>query len=130
MAEGGLLAARRALSPLCCPQGVRLLSCLYQEALDNCSNEHYPVLLSLLQTSCEPYTRCRPPVRARVPLASSGTCRAQGWCREGDRSWPVDHRLTAACPQVHSRLGLQRGLPGRLRRVHDPGEPGVSGLQR
>ncbi|XP_039092213.1 gamma-tubulin complex component 6 isoform X2 [Hyaena hyaena] len=39
------------------PTGVRLLSCLYQEALDNCSNEHYPVLLSLLQTSCEPYTR-------------------------------------------------------------------------
>ncbi|XP_047721667.1 gamma-tubulin complex component 6 isoform X3 [Prionailurus viverrinus] len=38
-------------------QGVRLLSYLYQEALDNCSNEHYPVLLSLLQTSCEPYTR-------------------------------------------------------------------------
>uniref|UniRef100_A0A8C9D3I9 Tubulin gamma complex component 6 n=1 Tax=Panthera leo TaxID=9689 RepID=A0A8C9D3I9_PANLE len=39
------------------PTGVRLLSYLYQEALDNCSNEHYPVLLSLLQTSCEPYTR-------------------------------------------------------------------------
>uniref|UniRef100_A0A8D2B3D1 Gamma-tubulin complex component 6 n=1 Tax=Sciurus vulgaris TaxID=55149 RepID=A0A8D2B3D1_SCIVU len=34
-----------------------LLSYLYQEALDNCSNEHYPVLLSLLKTSCEPYTR-------------------------------------------------------------------------
>nr|XP_012289803.1 gamma-tubulin complex component 6 isoform X5 [Aotus nancymaae] len=27
------------------------------EALHNCSNEHYPVLLSLLKTSCEPYTR-------------------------------------------------------------------------
>uniref|UniRef100_A0A8D1TLX1 Gamma-tubulin complex component 6 n=1 Tax=Sus scrofa TaxID=9823 RepID=A0A8D1TLX1_PIG len=39
------------------PTGVRLLSYLYQEALDNCSNEHYPVLLSLLKTSCEPYTR-------------------------------------------------------------------------
>ncbi|XP_032738621.1 gamma-tubulin complex component 6 [Lontra canadensis] len=39
------------------PTGVKLLSCLYQEALDNCSNEHYPVLLSLLKTSCEPYTR-------------------------------------------------------------------------
>uniref|UniRef100_I3MYA6 Gamma-tubulin complex component 6 n=1 Tax=Ictidomys tridecemlineatus TaxID=43179 RepID=I3MYA6_ICTTR len=38
-------------------QGVKLLSYLYQEALDNCSNEHYPVLLSLLKTSCEPYTR-------------------------------------------------------------------------
>lgn len=44
-------------SPL---QGVRLLSYLYQEALDNCSNEHYPVLLSLLKTSCEPYTRSVP----------------------------------------------------------------------
>uniref|UniRef100_A0A8C3WDR9 Gamma-tubulin complex component 6 n=1 Tax=Catagonus wagneri TaxID=51154 RepID=A0A8C3WDR9_9CETA len=40
------------------PTGVRLLSYLYQEALDNRSNEHYPVLLSLLKTSCEPYTRC------------------------------------------------------------------------
>nr|KAF6498426.1 tubulin gamma complex associated protein 6 [Rousettus aegyptiacus] len=39
------------------PTGVKLLSHLYQEALDNCSNEHYPVLLSLLKTSCEPYTR-------------------------------------------------------------------------
>ncbi|KAG6927178.1 tubulin gamma complex associated protein 6 [Chelydra serpentina] len=39
------------------PTGVRLLSYLYKEALDNCSNEHYPVLLSLLKTSCEPYTR-------------------------------------------------------------------------
>ena len=45
------------LSPPCCLQGVKLLSYLYQEALDNCSNEHYPVLLSLLKTSCEPYTR-------------------------------------------------------------------------
>ncbi|XP_066110902.1 gamma-tubulin complex component 6 [Saccopteryx bilineata] len=39
------------------PTGVKLLSYLYQEALDNCSNEHYPVLLSLLKISCEPYTR-------------------------------------------------------------------------
>ncbi|XP_062932225.1 gamma-tubulin complex component 6 isoform X2 [Cynocephalus volans] len=39
------------------PTGVKLLSYLYQEALGNCSNEHYPVLLSLLKTSCEPYTR-------------------------------------------------------------------------
>ncbi|PNI20197.1 TUBGCP6 isoform 4, partial [Pan troglodytes] len=38
------------------PTGVKLLSYLYQEALHNCSNEHYPVLLSLLKTSCEPYT--------------------------------------------------------------------------
>lgn len=36
---------------------MKLLSYLYQEALDNCSNEHYPVLLSLLKTSCEPYAR-------------------------------------------------------------------------
>ncbi|XP_072452558.1 gamma-tubulin complex component 6 [Notamacropus eugenii] len=41
----------------CFPTGVKLLSYLYQEALDNCSNEHYPVLLSLLKASCEPYTR-------------------------------------------------------------------------
>ncbi|KAJ7329644.1 hypothetical protein JRQ81_015818 [Phrynocephalus forsythii] len=39
------------------PTGVKLLSYLYQEALNNCSSEHYPVLLSLLKTSCEPYTR-------------------------------------------------------------------------
>ncbi|KAM4882054.1 gamma-tubulin complex component 6 [Thomomys bottae] len=39
------------------PTGVKLLSYLYQEALDNCSNEHYPVLLALLKTSCEPYTQ-------------------------------------------------------------------------
>uniref|UniRef100_A0A8C9WPU1 Gamma-tubulin complex component 6 n=1 Tax=Scleropages formosus TaxID=113540 RepID=A0A8C9WPU1_SCLFO len=34
-----------------------LLSYLYNEALSNCSNENYPVLLSLLKSSCEPYTR-------------------------------------------------------------------------
>ncbi|XP_041058056.1 gamma-tubulin complex component 6 isoform X3 [Carcharodon carcharias] len=39
------------------PTGVKLLSYLYKEALNNCSNEHYPVLLSLLKSSCEPYTR-------------------------------------------------------------------------
>uniref|UniRef100_UPI00398E9E39 gamma-tubulin complex component 6 n=1 Tax=Pristiophorus japonicus TaxID=55135 RepID=UPI00398E9E39 len=38
-------------------KGVKLLSYLYKEALNNCSNEHYPVLLSLLKNSCEPYTR-------------------------------------------------------------------------
>lgn len=52
----GLSCAYLSPSP-CCLQGVKLLSYLYQEALDNCSNEHYPVLLSLLKTSCEPYTR-------------------------------------------------------------------------
>ncbi|XP_067915266.1 gamma-tubulin complex component 6 isoform X2 [Heterodontus francisci] len=46
---------RGSLSPF--PTGVKLLSYLYQEALNNCSNEHYPVLLSLLKSSCEPYTR-------------------------------------------------------------------------
>ncbi|KAJ8245696.1 hypothetical protein GJAV_G00273510 [Gymnothorax javanicus] len=57
------------LSELCCvdgasvtnqtafPVGVKLLSHLYNEALSNCSNENYPVLLSLLKSSCEPYTR-------------------------------------------------------------------------
>uniref|UniRef100_A0A7N8YMM9 Gamma-tubulin complex component 6 n=1 Tax=Mastacembelus armatus TaxID=205130 RepID=A0A7N8YMM9_9TELE len=39
----------------CC--GVKLLSYLYNEAQNNCSNENYPVLLSLLKSSCEPYTR-------------------------------------------------------------------------
>ncbi|XP_062402552.1 gamma-tubulin complex component 6 [Sardina pilchardus] len=59
----------RYLSELCCvdgesnggqatfPVGVKLLSYLYNEAQSNCSNENYPVLLSLLKTSCEPYTR-------------------------------------------------------------------------
>ncbi|RXN05276.1 gamma-tubulin complex component 6 [Labeo rohita] len=57
------------LSELCCvdgiggvgratfPVGVKLLSCLYNEAQSNCSNENHPVLLSLLKSSCEPYTR-------------------------------------------------------------------------
>uniref|UniRef100_A0A665X8I8 Gamma-tubulin complex component 6 n=1 Tax=Echeneis naucrates TaxID=173247 RepID=A0A665X8I8_ECHNA len=39
------------------PQGVKLLSYLYNEAQNNCSNENYPVLLSLLKSSCGPYTR-------------------------------------------------------------------------
>ncbi|KAM4572504.1 gamma-tubulin complex component 6 isoform 1-T2 [Odontesthes bonariensis] len=59
----------RYLSELCCvdgplgagqstfPAGVKLLSYLYNEAQNNCSNENYPVLLSLLKSSCEPYTR-------------------------------------------------------------------------
>ncbi|XP_020501548.2 gamma-tubulin complex component 6 [Labrus bergylta] len=59
----------RYLSELCCldgplgagqgtfPVGVKLLSYLYNEAQNNCSNENYPVLLSLLKSSCEPYTR-------------------------------------------------------------------------
>uniref|UniRef100_A0A8C6TSU2 Gamma-tubulin complex component 6 n=1 Tax=Neogobius melanostomus TaxID=47308 RepID=A0A8C6TSU2_9GOBI len=59
----------RYLSELCCvdgplgagqatfPVGVKLLSYLYNEAQNNCSNENYPVLLSLLKRSCGPYTR-------------------------------------------------------------------------
>uniref|UniRef100_A0A8C9YBN1 Gamma-tubulin complex component 6 n=1 Tax=Sander lucioperca TaxID=283035 RepID=A0A8C9YBN1_SANLU len=56
----------RYLSELCCvdgsvpcgsPQGVKLLSYLYNEAQNNCSNENCAVLLSLLKSSCEPYTR-------------------------------------------------------------------------
>ncbi|XP_075894074.1 gamma-tubulin complex component 6 [Nelusetta ayraudi] len=59
----------RYLSELCCvdgplgagqaafPVGVKLLSYLYNEAQNNCSNENYSVLLSLLKSSCEPYTR-------------------------------------------------------------------------
>ncbi|XP_012692792.2 gamma-tubulin complex component 6 isoform X1 [Clupea harengus] len=59
----------RYLSELCCvdaessggqatfPAGVKLLSYLYNEAQSNSSNENYPVLLSLLKSSCEPYTR-------------------------------------------------------------------------
>ncbi|KAJ8374067.1 hypothetical protein SKAU_G00046470 [Synaphobranchus kaupii] len=59
----------RYLSELCCvdgasaggqatfPVGVKLLSYLFNEAQSNCSNENYPVLLSLLKSSCEPYTR-------------------------------------------------------------------------
>uniref|UniRef100_A0A8C9Y9T8 Gamma-tubulin complex component 6 n=1 Tax=Sander lucioperca TaxID=283035 RepID=A0A8C9Y9T8_SANLU len=39
------------------PQGVKLLSYLYNEAQNNCSNENCAVLLSLLKSSCEPYTR-------------------------------------------------------------------------
>ncbi|XP_060021556.1 gamma-tubulin complex component 6 isoform X5 [Lagenorhynchus albirostris] len=53
----GLLGAGGGAPGAAFPTGVKLLSYLYQEALDNCSNEHYPVLLSLLKTSCEPYTR-------------------------------------------------------------------------
>ncbi|KAA0724653.1 Gamma-tubulin complex component 6 [Triplophysa tibetana] len=63
------LLSIRYLSELCCvdgvagvgratfPAGVKLLSCLYNEAQSNCSNENHPVLLSLLKSSCEPYTR-------------------------------------------------------------------------
>ncbi|CAI9609715.1 unnamed protein product [Staurois parvus] len=39
------------------PTGVKLLSYLYKESLENSSNENYPILLSLLKSSCEPYTR-------------------------------------------------------------------------
>ncbi|XP_069764941.1 gamma-tubulin complex component 6 isoform X2 [Narcine bancroftii] len=51
----GVLGVNRGSSSF--PTGVKLLSYLYKEALNNCSNEHYPMLLSLLKSSCEPYTR-------------------------------------------------------------------------
>ncbi|KAF0040620.1 hypothetical protein F2P81_006518 [Scophthalmus maximus] len=51
--EDGPLGAGQATFPV----GVKLLSYLYNEAQNNCSNENYPVLLSLLKNSCEPYTR-------------------------------------------------------------------------
>ncbi|XP_064632951.1 gamma-tubulin complex component 6-like isoform X2 [Lineus longissimus] len=37
------------------PKGIKLLSYLYQITVDNCSSDHYPVLLSILYTSCGPY---------------------------------------------------------------------------
>uniref|UniRef100_A0A672FQJ9 Gamma-tubulin complex component 6 n=1 Tax=Salarias fasciatus TaxID=181472 RepID=A0A672FQJ9_SALFA len=54
-----VLPIRRGVTsmPLCSAQGVKLLSYLYNEAQSNCSNENYPVLLSLLKSSCAPYTR-------------------------------------------------------------------------
>lgn len=52
------------------PQGVKLLSYLYNEAQNNCSNENYPVLLSLLKTSCEPYTRSV--TAGNVPFSPAG----------------------------------------------------------
>uniref|UniRef100_S4R8P1 Gamma-tubulin complex component 6 n=1 Tax=Petromyzon marinus TaxID=7757 RepID=S4R8P1_PETMA len=40
-----------------CPTGVQLLSYLYKEALCCCDQGNYYVVLSLLRSSCEPYTR-------------------------------------------------------------------------
>lgn len=94
----------------CCPQGVKLLSHLYQEALDNCSNEHYPVLLSLLKTSCEPYTRWGP-ARGRGGAAGVGADRgASAWsdtcCGGEGRVGGLPGQSTAprgrhACPPHH-----------------------------
>uniref|UniRef100_A0A3Q1J3P9 Gamma-tubulin complex component 6 n=1 Tax=Anabas testudineus TaxID=64144 RepID=A0A3Q1J3P9_ANATE len=55
----GPLGAGQATFPVVSAllSGVKLLSYLYNEAQNNCSNENYPVLLSLLKSSCEPYTR-------------------------------------------------------------------------
>uniref|UniRef100_A0A3P9LAC3 Gamma-tubulin complex component 6 n=1 Tax=Oryzias latipes TaxID=8090 RepID=A0A3P9LAC3_ORYLA len=53
--DGSLLFANCNLSPAVA--GIKLLSYLYNEAQNNCSNENYPVLLSLLKSSCAPYTR-------------------------------------------------------------------------
>ena len=52
-------------------QGVKLLSYLYNEAQSNSSNENYPVLLSLLKSSCEPYTRLVPNPPAASPATQS-----------------------------------------------------------
>lgn len=61
--DGGIVG-----SVLCgSPQGVKLLSYLYNEAQNNCSNENYPVLLSLLKSSCEPYTRSVSTIRQIRP---------------------------------------------------------------
>ncbi|KAE8616047.1 hypothetical protein XENTR_v10008704 [Xenopus tropicalis] len=54
---GALATSATRVTSTLFPTGVKLLSYLYKEALDNSSNENYPVLLSLLKTSCEPYTR-------------------------------------------------------------------------
>uniref|UniRef100_A0A8C7ZX93 Gamma-tubulin complex component 6 n=1 Tax=Oryzias sinensis TaxID=183150 RepID=A0A8C7ZX93_9TELE len=55
----GLLGAGQASFPVVSSLlfGIKLLSYLYNEAQNNCSNENYPVLLSLLKSSCAPYTR-------------------------------------------------------------------------
>nr|XP_015207665.1 PREDICTED: gamma-tubulin complex component 6 [Lepisosteus oculatus] len=54
-AGGSQAVGRSSLASF--PVGVKLLSYLYNEAQSNCSNENYAVLLSLLKSSCEPYTR-------------------------------------------------------------------------
>lgn len=36
-------------------QGVKLLSYLYQEAAESINTDNYPMMLSILQTSCGPY---------------------------------------------------------------------------
>uniref|UniRef100_A0A8C9Y9W0 Gamma-tubulin complex component 6 n=1 Tax=Sander lucioperca TaxID=283035 RepID=A0A8C9Y9W0_SANLU len=55
----GPLGAGQATFPVVSSllSGVKLLSYLYNEAQNNCSNENCAVLLSLLKSSCEPYTR-------------------------------------------------------------------------
>ena len=45
----------RCLYPLYVCQGVKLLSYLYREALDSAGSEHYPMLLSILNTAARPY---------------------------------------------------------------------------
>lgn len=77
-----------------------MLSYLYQEALDNCSNEHYPVLLSLLKTSCEPYTRWGPHAALVTHLLRPGLCGRRG----------------RTPPRPHAPHGWP-GHPGRF--IHD-----------
>lgn len=90
------------------PQGVKLLSYLYNEAQNNCSNENYPVLLSLLKTSCEPYTRSV--TNGNVPIAAL-------FLLQG-----LSVFASSFLTQVCVRLGVQWRVSGCLRRVHDPGQ--------
>ncbi|XP_072181800.1 gamma-tubulin complex component 6-like [Diadema setosum] len=68
---GGLLGQLRFLAKLCAcdrrkgtkpgglgdplPIGIKLLTYLYQEALDSTGTDHYRLMLSLLRSSCAPY---------------------------------------------------------------------------
>ena len=94
---------------------MKLLSYLYQEALDNCSNEHYPVLLSLLKTSCEPYTRW-----GGVGRGGDGPRRAAAV--EGQDRWawtaapPLPGRSSLPCGR-HAQLTSP--FPHTLRFIHD-----------
>lgn len=97
---------------------MKLLSYLYQEALDNCSNEHYPVLLSLLKTSCEPYTRWGP---GAGPGVGGRGCLSWAW--HHTQSKDICEHLLGQTPAVgrdHSWGGEGRvgGLPGQTTVPH------------
>lgn len=98
---------------------MKLLSYLYQEALDNCSNEHYPVLLSLLKTSCEPYTRWGRASRLRGRGGGGAT---QSAAVEGQDRWawtaapPLPGRSSLPCGR-HAQLTYP--FPHTRRFIHD-----------